>query len=90
MPQIFEGVMLVCFGSAWPFSIWKSFSSKNNEGKSLPFLWIIFIGYLCGITHKILAVPDKITFLYALNALMVLTDITLFYRNRTFANKSAA
>lgn len=90
MPQMLEGVMLVCFGSAWPFSIWKSFSSKSNGGKSLLFLWIIFIGYLCGITHKILAAPDRVTFLYVLNAIMVLTDITLFYRNKIFANKNAA
>ena len=33
--SIFEIGMLICFGCAWPVSIWKSYHSKQNAGKSL-------------------------------------------------------
>ncbi len=82
--------MLVCFGSAWPFSIWKSYVSKKTSGKSLPFLWIIFTGYLCGIAYKIAGKTDKIIYLYAFNALLVFSDIILFYRNRKSEKSKAA
>lgn len=79
--SIFEAVMLLCFGSAWPFSIFKSYKSRENRGKSVIFLLIIFTGYLCGITHKIFYSNDKIIYLYILNAAMVLIDILIWYRN---------
>ena len=44
--SIFEIVMLVCFGAAWPFSIYKSYKAKSNEGKSVLFLFVIALGYI--------------------------------------------
>jgi hypothetical protein len=79
---IFEAMMLICFGSAWPFSIWKSARSKSNSGKSLLFLYIIDFGYLCGILHRLIWAPDRVIILYILNFSMVSADIILFYRNR--------
>ncbi len=79
--SVFEMIMLICFGIAWPFSIWKSYTSNHNEGKSLIFLFIVFIGYLAGIAHKVLFNPDIVTFLYILNTMMVAIDIALFFRN---------
>ncbi len=78
----FEAIMLVCFGSAWPFSIYKSYKSKSVKGKSLGFLIIIFIGYLCGIIHKIFYHFDGVILLYVLNFIMVGIDIILFLRNK--------
>lgn len=80
--SIFEAIMLLCFGAAWPVSIYKSYKSKSNQGKSVFFLYIVFLGYLSGITHKLLFNYDYILYLYILNGLMVLTDIILYYRNR--------
>jgi hypothetical protein len=80
--SIFEAIMLLCFGAAWPVSIYKSYKSKSNQGKSVFFLYIVFIGYLSGITHKLTFNYDYILYLYILNGLMVLTDIILYYRNR--------
>ena len=83
----FEAIMLVCFGLAWPFSIYHSWTTKVNDGKSLLFLWVIFVGYLSGIIHKIYFVYDLIIWLYVLNATIVLIDILLYYRNRHYQLK---
>lgn len=80
--SIFEIGMLVCFGFAWPTSIYKSIKSKSIKGKSEAFLYIIILGYLFGIVNKIVYNPDFVIALYALNAVMVTVDLMLYYRNR--------
>ena len=80
--SIFEIIMLVCFGAAWPFSIAKSWRSRRTSGKSLHFLYIVLIGYVAGILHKITHNYDIVTALYAINGLMVTADIILYYRNK--------
>jgi hypothetical protein len=80
--SIFEIGMLVGFGFAWPFSIWRSYTSKQNGGKSLLFLYVILFGYICGVLHKIFYAYDLVIYLYILNAIMVSIDIALFYRNK--------
>jgi hypothetical protein len=79
--------MLLCFGAAWPFSIYKSLRSKSSAGKSIIFLYVILAGYLAGITHKISHNFDRVTYLYALNALMVTADIVLYHRNSRFGQQ---
>ncbi len=80
--SVFEIGMLVCFGFAWPTAIYKSIKSKSIEGKSQLFLYIVFIGYLFGILHKIFFNLDFVIVLYIINALMVFTDLMLYYHNR--------
>ncbi|MHB8126989.1 MAG: hypothetical protein ACYDEJ_15395 [Desulfitobacteriaceae bacterium] len=79
--SIFEIIMLLCFGAAWPFSIYKSYKSKSVNGKSFIFLMIVFIGYLSGILHKIFYDYNNVIYLYILNMLMVGTDMLLYLRN---------
>lgn len=79
--SVFEILMLVCFGAAWPASIYKSYVSKQNAGKSLLFLWIVFVGYFFGTIHKLFFNYDLVIVLYILNGCMVMTDILLYYRN---------
>ncbi|MGE4271275.1 MAG: hypothetical protein AB7E31_00190 [Desulfitobacterium sp.] len=83
--SIFEALMLVCFGAAWPFSIYKSYVSRSVEGKSAFFLIIILIGYVAGILHKLFFQYDLVIFLYVLNLIMVSTDFMLYLRNRRLA-----
>jgi len=83
--EIFEILMLICFGFAWPTSIYKSIKSKSIEGKSGIFMYVVIVGYLCGITHKIVNDPDFVIALYALNAIMVFIDLLLYYRNKRLA-----
>ncbi|MBN2512204.1 MAG: hypothetical protein JXB18_04640 [Sedimentisphaerales bacterium] len=79
--SLFEAIMLICFGAAWPFSIYKSWKSRACAGKSIIFLYIVLIGYIAGIIHKVLHSQDWIIALYSLNGLMVLIDIVFYYRN---------
>lgn len=79
--------MLICFGVGWPISIAKSLRTRVVEGKSPMFMIILAIGYLSGITHKLLYAPDWITALYALNLIMVVTDLTLYYRYLPLSRK---
>lgn len=74
--------MLLCFGAAWPFSIYRSIRARSVAGKSLPFLVVVLIGYIAGVLHKVLYRLDGVVFLYALNGCMVLADILLYFRNR--------
>lgn len=85
--SIFEAIMLICFGAAWPVSIYKSYTSRDNSGKSLGFMIIILIGYLAGIIHKLFFYYDLVILLYILNSLMVGFDILLYFRNMKFSKK---
>jgi hypothetical protein len=78
----FEIAMLVCFGIAWPFSIYRSFVSRSTKGKSAVFLIIVIIGYASGILHKIMYSFDGVIWFYAVNMFMVIIDAALYYRNR--------
>lgn len=80
--MIFEAVMLICFGAAWPLSVYKSHKTKTNKGKSLAFLYTIFIGYLSGIAYKTFYNYDWVIYLYIFNVCFISLDIVLFYKNK--------
>ncbi len=80
--SIFEILMLICFGAAWPFALIKSWTSRQTGGKSIMFLVVVFLGYLSGVLHKLLHSPDGVTYLYALNGTLVFADILVYFRNR--------
>jgi len=80
--SVFEIGMLVCFGFAWPVNIYKSIKSKSVEGKSVIFLYVVFLGYIFGIINKIIYNPDFVIVLYIVNAMMVFVDGALYYRNK--------
>ena len=83
MGEIFETMMLVCFGVSWPFNIAKSYRSRTARGKSIGFETLVIIGYICGITGKILT--GKVSYVvavYLLDLAMVSVDLALTIRNR--------
>ncbi|MCI4625848.1 MAG: hypothetical protein L3V56_07790 [Candidatus Magnetoovum sp. WYHC-5] len=80
--SIFEIIMLLCFGCAWPVSIYKSYTSRKNNGKSILFLYLILIGYVAGFLHKILFNYDRVIYLYVFIGSLVCIDILLYYRNK--------
>ena len=91
--NIFESMMLLCFGFAWPVSIYKSAVSKRTAGKSLLFLVVLQIGYVAGILFKLTEFwgnikinPDAAMsvnlYLYCLNFIMITIDECLYLRNR--------
>lgn len=75
--SVFEGIMLICFGASWPVSIAKTIKAKNPAGKSMIFLYLVFVGYVCGCFHKYYYAWSPFIWLYAFNGVMVATDITL-------------
>lgn len=80
---IWEALMMFAFGFSWPMQIIKTVRTKNPAGKSLLFLFLIFGGYVAGIIHKLTVHYDWVIFIYALNLLMVGTDLvlTLYYKH---------
>lgn len=87
--SIFETIMLLCFGFAWPISIIKSWKSRTTGGKSPLFSAVILIGYAAGFTHKLLYSNDIVMYLYVLNFVMVAFDLSLWFRNRRIEAKQA-
>lgn len=80
--SIFEAIMLLCFGAAWPVSIVRSWKSRSTGGKSFAFSIIVIVGYISGIVNKLVGKPDLVTWLYVLNLTMVSIDAGLWIRNR--------
>ena len=81
--QIFEFIMLACFGLSWPISVYKSIKSKSTQGKSIVFIIAIIIGYVSGIIGKI--VNEQLTYvliIYCFNLIVVSIDLVLFFINR--------
>ncbi len=81
--EIFEIIMIVCFGLSWPMNVIKSYRARTTKGKSLPFLLLIITGYVFGIIGKLVGGNFKwyVLFFYVLNLLMVSTDLALYVRN---------
>lgn len=85
--SILEAIMLLCFGSAWPFSIYTSYKARTAKGKSLFFLVVLLIGYLAGILHKVFFSFDYIILLYILNFCLIAVDTALYFRNKKLDQK---
>lgn len=81
--EIFETLMIICFGISWPLSIMRSIRARSTKGKSLPFMCFIWVGYVCGIVSKVISHTFNLAFyFYFPNICMVTTDICLFFRNK--------
>ena len=83
MAQVFETIMLLCFGASWPFNITKSLRSRTAKGKSIYFEICIIVGYVCGVIGKFIG--GNITYViavYLLDICMVSIDLALTLRNR--------
>ena len=81
--ELMEVCMIVSFGCSWPLNVIKSYKVRTTKGKSLAFLLLIFGGYICGITGKLMAPSCKwyVLFFYVLNFIMVGADLLLYFRN---------
>ena len=90
MTELFEILMIASFGASWPINAMKSYKARTTKGKSLPFLLLIFVGYIFGITSKLIAESFKwyVMFFYVLNFIMVGIDILLYIRNYRLDKKN--
>lgn len=82
--SIFEAGMMACFGISWPIAAYKTYRAKCVKGKSFTFSCLIFIGYVCGIIHKLFFYNDWVIWLYILNMTFLIIDMCLYlrYKNR--------
>ena len=89
MANVFELLMIICFGVSWPLNVLKSYRARTTKGKSLAFLLLIFFGYIAGIISKLIntvymadfAHKWYVLFFYVLNFLMVGLDLLMYIRN---------
>lgn len=90
MAEILEIGMLLCFGFSWPMNVVKSYRARTTKGKSVYFLCFVILGYLCGISAKLLSDSYKwyVLFFYILNMLMVSVDLGMYFRNRRLEKKA--
>ncbi len=83
--QIFEVLMLVCFGLSWPISVYKSIRSRSTKGKSVVFIIAIIIGYISGIVGKIVNHQlSYVVVLYCVNLIVVSIDLGLYFWNARY------
>ncbi len=85
MAEILEATMIILFGCSWPNNIIKSLKSKTTAGKSLIFLILIDLGYVCGIASKLISGNFKwwVLAIYILNFIMVTFDMILYFYNKS-------
>ena len=87
--ELFEAVMIICFGLSWPLSVYKSWKSRPAKGQSLQFEMFIWIGYIFGIAKNFIKFFNGSTgfifFLawgfYFLNFIEITIDMALYFRN---------
>ena len=88
LSELLEIGMIVLFGCSWPMNVIKSYKVRTAKGKSLAFLLFIWIGYICGISSKLVirhgggTVKWYVLFFYVLNFVMVSLDLILYFRNK--------
>lgn len=97
--NLFEALMILCFGLSWPISIYRSYVSRTAKGKSLFFEVFLWIGYLFGISRKLMQLgsgleSDGLFYLslvfYCLNLVEISVDMLLYFRNVRLDNMRAA
>lgn len=88
--ELMEVFMIVAFGCSWPMNVIKSWKARTTQGKSLAFLLLILLGYICGITGKLISPGFKwyVLFFYVLNFVMVSVDLMLYIRNYRLDKRS--
>mgnify|MGYP006974343123 FL=1 len=88
MGSILETVMLVCFGFSWPLNVMKAYKAKTAKGTSLPFIMLIIIGYIAGISAKLISGQiNYVLIAYVLNLAIVSLNVIVYFRNVSLDKK---
>lgn len=77
--EIFEIIMLICFGCSWPVTILKTVKSKTVKGITPIFYYLVLIGYISGAIYKFFYHFNYVFFLYIINIITVSTQLCLYY-----------
>ncbi len=90
LAEILETIMLICFGFSWPINLVKNIKMRSAKNMSLPFLFLIWFGYVVGIAAKFIKLltpelPNPTWYLmaiYIINFLMLTASLAVYFRNR--------
>ena len=86
---ILETVMLVCFGFSWPMNLIKAYKAKTAKSTSLPFVLLIIVGYIAGISAKIIMGNiNYVLVAYLLNLAIVSLNLIVYFRNMSLDKKA--
>lgn len=89
MGEIFETIMLVCFGLSWPINVVKAYKAGTTKGTSLPFILLIITGYIAGITAKIVNGQFNYVFIvYIINLVIVMLNVVVYFKNYRLDKKT--
>lgn len=90
MSLMFETIMLICFGLSWPINVVKAYKARTAKSTSLPFILLIFTGYIAGIIAKLITHQINYVFVvYLLNLAIVMVNIGVYFRNAALDKRTA-
>lgn len=87
MANVFEILMLICFGFSWPINFRKALKSRTTKGISILFLSLIAFGYIFGILAKFF--NNNISYViifYVINLIFVSANIIIYFINKRNEN----
>lgn len=89
--EIFEAIMLICFGLSWPMSVVKNIKARTARNMSLPFILLITFGYVAGISAKFLSHNiSYVLVVYIINILIVSLNIVVYFHNKRIDKRANA
>lgn len=92
MGEALEAIMLICFGCSWPMNLVKNYRCRSAKGMSLPFILLLIIGYIAGISAKLIngiTVHNLFVFIvYLINLMMVTANLFVYFRNCALDRKA--
>ncbi len=88
MASILETAMLICFGISWPLNLIKAYRVRTAKGTSLPFILFIDLGYVAGISAKLVSGQiNYVLIVYILNLIIVSLNVAVYFRNAALDRK---
>ena len=83
MSSILEAIMLICFGLSWPINTMKAYKARSAKNMSLPFILMIILGYIAGISAKVLMnQTNYVLVVYFINLVVVSLNLVVYFRNK--------
>lgn len=85
MAELLEAIMLICFGLSWPMNLLKNIKARSAKNMSLRFIFLIILGYVAGISAKIIHGNYNYVFaVYILNILIVSANVVVYFINKKY------
>jgi len=82
MSSLLEILMLTCFGFSWPISLFQNYRARTAAGSSPVFMPLVILGYVAGISAKLLSGNvGGVLVAYMINLVVVLLNLLVYFRN---------